>query len=255
MPTFRRSADMRRDVDCKLSVANVKEEASESMRRTLNRCVALLLNRASNHISSSFVQLLVSQNSPIAMASKFLVLAMLAVPAFTQNVTYKTGDTTGCISLSHVQALGQTYNLLTSNNTQSDGLALPAIPDEYINSPAACIPESLFDKYFEPIVAISKEESLLSNLDNVLSIHDTAIHKRARSCPEIKSAAQQKASSLSCNSAPHPSACRSCANFSSINFVAACVACAAKANQESIFCCAAAATTFITYYSQVCLEK
>ncbi|KAH6886921.1 hypothetical protein B0T10DRAFT_490498 [Thelonectria olida] len=195
------------------------------------------------------------------MASKFLILAMLAVPAFTQNVTYKTGDTTGCISLSHVQALGQTFNLLTSNTTQSNELALPAIPDEYLNSPAACIPESLFDKYFEPIVAISKEENLLSNLDKVLSMEGIAVsdipalHKRARSCPQIKSATEQKANSFSCNSAPHPSACRSCANFSSINFVAACVACAAKANQESIFCCAAAATTFLTYYSQVCLEK
>lgn len=196
------------------------------------------------------------------MASKFLLLAIMAVPALTSNVTYKSGDSTGCISLSHVQALGQTYNLLTSNTSHSGDVALlPAIPDEYVDSPATCIPESLFDQYFEPIVDIAKEENLLSNLDKVLAMEGIAgrdiagLFKRARTCPQIKTATQQKANSFSCNSAPHPSACRSCANFSGINFVAACVACAAKANQESVFCCAAAATTFLTYYSQVCLEK
>ncbi|KAL2679183.1 hypothetical protein Neosp_009946 [[Neocosmospora] mangrovei] len=189
------------------------------------------------------------------MARIFFLLTTLAGMALAKNVSFTSGDATGCISLSHIQALGQTFDWLNANST-SDA-SLPAVPEQFINAPSECIPESLYDLYFEPIVEMAKKEDLLANLDSVLEFvgGEHSIHKRARNCPQIKDAALKKASSFSCNSAPHPSSCRSCANFSGINFVAACVACAAKANQESVFCCAAAATTFATYYSQVCLEK
>ncbi|KAM5344018.1 hypothetical protein ACJ41O_012555 [Fusarium nematophilum] len=193
------------------------------------------------------------------MAPIIFFLTTLAGVAFAKNVSFTSGDATGCISLSHIQALGQTFGLLTDNATSvASTFSLPAVPEEFINEPSACIPESLYDLYFEPIVAIAKQEDLLSNLDAVLVAvgADTPLHERAgRSCAEIRDAAKNKVSSFSCSSAPHPGSCRSCTNFATVNFVAACVACAAKANQESIFCCAAAATTFATYYSQVCLEK
>ncbi|KAF5254878.1 hypothetical protein FANTH_374 [Fusarium anthophilum] len=199
------------------------------------------------------------------MARLILILAALATAAFANTspnkalektpfkvteVTYKVGEVSQCITLSHLQALGHTF---TNLNATGD-YKLPEIPSTYINDPTACIPESLFDQYFEPIVAISKEQNLLESFD-AEKVHSRDLEVRARNCPEIKDAALGRVHSWSCDSAPHPSSCRSCANFSSINFVAACVACAAKANQESIFCCAAAATTFATYYSQVCLEK
>ncbi|KAJ4176351.1 hypothetical protein NW767_015077 [Fusarium falciforme] len=189
------------------------------------------------------------------MAPLFLLLTTLASIAIAKNMPFASGDATGCISLSHIQALGQTFDWLNANST-SDAI-LPAVPDKYINAPSECIPESLYDLYFEPIVAMAKKEDLLSNLNELLPFvgGEHSVHKRARKCPEIQDAALKKASSLSCDSAPHPSACRSCASFSTINFVASCVACSAKANQESVFCCAAAATTFATYYSQVCLDK
>ncbi|KAH7175204.1 hypothetical protein EDB81DRAFT_769426 [Dactylonectria macrodidyma] len=194
------------------------------------------------------------------MVSPIFVLAMLAGSALSSELTFTAGGKTGCINLSHLQALGQTYEVLNVNKTEANNFVVPHIPDTYLNSPSDCIPESLYDKFFEPIVALSKKEELLANLDAVLALDVVAtsvqsIHQRARNCPQIKDAAIAKANSLSCNSAPHPNACRSCANFSAVNFAVACVACAAKANQESIFCCAAAATTFATYYSQVCLEK
>ncbi|KAF6515935.1 hypothetical protein HZS61_004676 [Fusarium oxysporum f. sp. conglutinans] len=199
------------------------------------------------------------------MARFILILAALATAAFASTtankalektpvkvteVNYKVGEVSKCITLSHLQALGQTF---TNLNATGD-YKLPEIPTTYINDPTACIPESLFDQYFEPIVAISKEQNLLESFD-AEKVHGRDLEVRARNCPQIKDAALGRVHSWSCDSAPHPSSCRSCANFSSINFVAACVACAAKANQESIFCCAAAATTFATYYSQVCLEK
>ncbi|GJC77512.1 predicted protein [Colletotrichum tofieldiae] len=184
--------------------------------------------------------------------------AVLAGTAFAQNVTYAVNGASGCITLPHIQALSHTFNYLSDNNTDAPNLLLPELPELYINSPSTCIPESLFDLYFDSVVKIAKQEDLLSDLDALLAIDSTstpALHKRIRNCPQIKDAALSKAHSFSCNSAPHPDACRSCANFSTINFVASCVACAAKANQESIFCCAASATTFATYYSQVCLSK
>ncbi|KAJ3548846.1 hypothetical protein NM208_g807 [Fusarium decemcellulare] len=186
------------------------------------------------------------------MAPLLFLLTALAGTALAKDVSFTSGETTGCITLSHIQALSQTFTGL-SNST---AYALPAVPEEYITNPSACVPESLYNLYFEPIVEIAKQEDLLSNLDKVLAVGgDAGLHKRARNCPQIKDAAIQKSHSFSCDSAPHPDACRSCANFSTVNFVASCVACAAKANQESVFCCAAAATTFATYYSQVCLSK
>ncbi|KAJ4328742.1 hypothetical protein N0V84_000745 [Fusarium piperis] len=189
------------------------------------------------------------------MARLFFLLTTFAGMALSKNVHFTSGDATGCISLSHIQALGQTFDWLNTNST-SDA-ALPAVPEQFINAPSDCIPESLYDLYFEPIVELAKKEDLLANLDSVLDFvgGEHSIHKRQRNCNEIEDAAKKKANSYSCNSAPNPSACRSCTNFSTVNFVAACVACAAKANQESIFCCAAAATTFATYYTQVCLSK
>ncbi|KAF4502609.1 hypothetical protein FAGAP_1195 [Fusarium agapanthi] len=199
------------------------------------------------------------------MARFIFVLAALATAAFANTspnkalektpfkvteVTYKVGEVSQCITLSHLQALGHTF---TNLNATGD-YKLPEIPSTYVNDPTACIPESLFDQYFEPIVAISKEQNLLESFD-AKKVHSRDLEVRARNCPQIKDAALSGISSWSCNSAPHPSSCRSCTNFSSINFAAACVACAAKANQESIFCCAAAASAFATYYSQVCLEK
>ncbi|KAK7414542.1 hypothetical protein QQX98_006569 [Neonectria punicea] len=195
------------------------------------------------------------------MVSSIFVLAMLAGSALSSELTFTSGGKTGCINLSHLQALSQTYELLNINRTEANNFVMPHIPDTYLDSPSDCIPESLYDKFFEPIVAISKQEDMLANLDAVLALDVVAttsipsIHQRARNCPQIKDAAIAKSHSFSCNSAPHPNACRSCTNFSSVNFVVACVACAAKANQESIFCCAAAATTFATYYSQVFLSK
>ncbi|KAF9775270.1 hypothetical protein IL306_006637 [Fusarium sp. DS 682] len=197
------------------------------------------------------------------MARFILILATLASAVFANKaieettykvteVTYKVGKVSHCLTLSHIQALGQTFNHL--NNTNS--YELPAVPETFINDPSACIPESLYDQYFETIVAISKEEKLLESFDTE-KVHsrDLDIVKRARDCPQIRDAALSRVHSWSCDSAPHPNACRSCSTASSINFVASCVACAAKANQESIFCCAAAATAFATYYSQVCLDK
>ncbi|KAF4336040.1 hypothetical protein FBEOM_10095 [Fusarium beomiforme] len=200
------------------------------------------------------------------MARFILILATMATAALASTadkaldkttykvseVIYTVGEISQCLTLSHIQALGQT---LTHLNATAD-YQLPEIPTTYINDPKACIPESLFDQYFEPIVAISKEQKLLESFDgDKLHSRDLEVFKRARDCPQIKDATLNRVHSWSCDSAPHPGSCRSCANFSSINFVAACVACAAKANQESIFCCAAAATTFATYYSQVCLSK
>ncbi|KAF7545230.1 hypothetical protein G7Z17_g9334 [Cylindrodendrum hubeiense] len=195
------------------------------------------------------------------MVSAVFVFAMLAGSALSSDLTFTAGQKTGCINLSHLQALSQTYEALGLNSTGVHDFIVPQIPESYLNSPSDCIPESLYDRFFEPIVAISKQENMLANLDAVLALDVVAtstvpsIHQRARNCPQIKDAAIAKSHSFSCNSAPHPNSCRSCTNFSSVNFVVACVACAAKANQESIFCCAAAATTFATYYSQVCLSK
>ncbi|KAH7232877.1 hypothetical protein BKA59DRAFT_496893 [Fusarium tricinctum] len=192
------------------------------------------------------------------MARFTILLAAMATlalagkaPAPVSEVSYTVNEVTGCLTLAHIQALGQTFNGL--NNTGDN--TLPQIPTAYINDPTACIPESLFDQYFEPIVAVAKEEKLLESLFSETHSRDVAVFKRIRDCPQIRDATISRMKSLSCNSAPNPSSCRSCANFSTFNFVASCVACAAKANQESIFCCAASATTFATYYSQVCLEK
>ncbi|CVL09369.1 uncharacterized protein FMAN_15523 [Fusarium mangiferae] len=201
------------------------------------------------------------------MARFILILAVLTTAAFANKtadrvfekatfkvseVNYKVDEVSQCITLIHLQALGQT---VTNLNATGD-YKLPEIPTTYINDPTACIPESLFDQYFEPIVAISKEQNLLESFDaEKLHSRDLEVFSRARNCPQIKDATLSRVNSWSCNSAPHPASCRSCTNFSTLNFVAACVACAAKANQESIFCCAAAATSFATYYSQVCLGK
>ncbi|KAF4449017.1 hypothetical protein F53441_7667 [Fusarium austroafricanum] len=201
------------------------------------------------------------------MARFILILATLATAAFASNtadkalekttfkvseVTYKVGEVSQCLTLSHLQALGHTF---TNLNATGD-YKLPEIPTTYTNDPTACIPESLYDQYYEPIVTVSKEQKLLESfVTEKIHSRDLEVFKRARDCSQIKDAALNRIHSWSCDSAPHPDACRSCASFSSVNFVAACVACAAKANQESIFCCAASATTFATYYSQVCLEK
>ncbi|KAM5521182.1 hypothetical protein FOXYSP1_15072 [Fusarium oxysporum f. sp. phaseoli] len=190
------------------------------------------------------------------MARFILILAALATAAFASTTANKALEKTPVKVTEVNYKVGEVSNPrpnLHQPHATGD-YKLPEIPTTYINDPTACIPESLFDQYFEPIVAISKEQNLLESFD-AEKVHGRDLEVRARNCPQIKDAALGRVHSWSCDSAPHPSSCRSCANFSSINFVAACVACAAKANQESIFCCAAAATTFATYYSQVCLEK
>lgn len=188
------------------------------------------------------------------MARLFFLLTTLAGMALSKDVKFTSGGATGCISLAHIQALSHTYNWL---NVSTSDVTLPDIPQQFIDDPSECIPESLYDLYFEPIVEISKKQDLLGNLDLVLKLPGPkgVIHKRGRKCPEIEKAAKDRVSAFSCDSAPNPGACSSCTNFATAALVASCVSCAAKATQESPFCCAAAAATFAVYYTQVCLSK
>ncbi|KAF4454828.1 hypothetical protein F53441_2698 [Fusarium austroafricanum] len=177
-----------------------------------------------------------------ALASS--VFADKAVDSVTE-VPYKAGGHEGCITYAHLQALAHTY-------TQLNGLEkLPPIPDKYTENPTACIPESLFDKYYDAVVAIAKEQKLLENFSK--SPRGVEIFKRIRDCPEIKAAAIGKKNTYSCISADNPAACESCMNFGTANFAVAIGGCISKG--KGAFCCAAAATAFSTYYTQTCLEK
>ncbi|KAF4456851.1 hypothetical protein F53441_1062 [Fusarium austroafricanum] len=183
-----------------------------------------------------------------ALASSVFAAADKAADNATE-VAYKVDGHSGCITFAHLQALGQTYNHLEKTGDHK----FPAIPEKYINDPTACIPPSLYEKYYEPIVAVAKEQKLLENYKEKVKGRGLEIFRRARNCPEIKAAAIGKKNTYSCISAPNPSKCESCANFATANFLAAVAACIAGG--DGVFCCAAAATAFGTYYTQTCLEK
>lgn len=198
------------------------------------------------------------------LSTMLLTLIVVALTAWQSLVAAapieKTKET--CIHAHHVLALTETLHWLQLNST-ADAVDLPVIPEQYITSPSSCLPASLHQLFVDPVVQMAKEKQLLSKLDRLLQLPSedknsqprALLEKRARRCPDIKKATIRGVSAYSCRSAPNPAHCDSCTNFATFNFMASCVACASKRNQESAFCCAASAATFATYYTQVCLFK
>ncbi|KAG5974577.1 hypothetical protein E4U55_008160 [Claviceps digitariae] len=161
-------------------------------------------------------------------------------------------------------ALMGTLNYLQANVKASKRVALPVLPQENIDNPDLPLSNDLHARLVEPIIRLSKEQPV--DFEDIFAAyaaeHTPAnnnviarLDKRIRQCPEIKKAATASASSFSCDSAPDPAGCRECANFLTFNLACACVACAAKMNHESIFCCMAASATFASGYTQVCLRR
>ncbi|QPG93592.1 hypothetical protein C2857_001072 [Epichloe festucae Fl1] len=204
----------------------------------------------------------------LILSLAFAFFSWKALAAAKEAVAASTpADTdSDCINAHHLLALSQTLSWLHLNSSSTEpAVELPVIPEKYVVSPTACIPSSLSRLFVGPVVQVAKDRQLLSKMDELLAVTPAIrtprgvmtgrLEKRIRKCPEIKAAALSEVRSYSCKTAPHPDSCRSCANFATFNFAASCVACAAKMNSESIFCCGAAATAFASYYTQVCLDK
>ncbi|KAG6212219.1 hypothetical protein E4U09_003474 [Claviceps aff. purpurea] len=171
-----------------------------------------------------------------------------------------------CVLASHVLALVETMDFLQANASASERIAFPSIPEMYFTEAQPCMPPALYDQFLDPVIKYSKENKLLEKFDDLMAQPldqgtsqprslDVGLEKRIRNCPQMKDAALSQTHVYSCDSAPHPDKCRSCTNFISMNLLLGCLACAAKMNHESLFCCASTASVFATAYTQVCLSK
>ncbi|GAB0136188.1 hypothetical protein EsDP_00004500 [Epichloe bromicola] len=196
----------------------------------------------------------------------FTFFSWQALAAAKEAVAASTPANTNsdCLNAHHMLALSRTLSWLQLNSSSTElGVELPVIPDKYVVSPTACVPSSLSQLFIEPLVQVAKDRQLLSKLDELLAVKPRGVItgrlekriRKMRNCDQVQDGANNQASAYSCNSAPNPGACRSCTNFSTLNFAASCVACLSKGTRESPYCCGAAATAFLTFYSQICLKK
>ncbi|KAG5962213.1 hypothetical protein E4U56_003449 [Claviceps arundinis] len=171
-----------------------------------------------------------------------------------------------CVLAPHVAVLVQNMDFLQANVSASERITFPPIPVEYFLDPKLCLPRGLYEQFLDPVIAHSKEHKLLEKFDDLMAqtSHqgtsqprslDVGLEKRIRNCPQIKDAVVAQTHAYSCDSAAHPDKCRSCTAFISAGLVSGFLACAAKMNHESVFCCASAASVFASAYTQVCLYK
>ncbi|KAG6001171.1 hypothetical protein E4U21_004629 [Claviceps maximensis] len=172
------------------------------------------------------------------------------------------GQKDGCISALQLEAVADTLTQIQVDVEESERIVLPAIPKKY-----TCLPSSISDPYVENVIRLAKDQNLVEKFEKQLRTpppgrHTTqardlthSLDKRIRSCPEMKQSAIDYQKIWSCDAAQNPDHCRSCSGHIATNLIFACVACAAKMNYEAPFCCVAAASVFVTAYTQVCLTK
>ncbi|USP74697.1 hypothetical protein yc1106_01971 [Curvularia clavata] len=181
-------------------------------------------------------------------------IASDAIPARNQD----------CVTVETIQAI---HSSLEAISTKFD-IPFPAdFPDlNSINTQDAksCVPSSVSNATTDVMVKMSLEHDFEKKLFDMqaLKVRGTVnsgiqLFKRARSCQEIESSTEQRvASQYSCDSAPHPGACRTCAGFSTGTLASAVAVCGFKDTlAEAAACCVTAALAFATYYSQNCLAK
>ncbi|KAG6017705.1 hypothetical protein E4U41_004154 [Claviceps citrina] len=169
-----------------------------------------------------------------------------------------TAPETDCLTAQHAIALSRGLSHLYANSSKK--VDLPIIPEQYQKNPSACLPPSLGDLFVEPVVQFSKENDLVSQMDSLFGApYDWALTTREeqqRPCSWYWEAAKNRTRSYSCDSAPHPDRCRSCAKSFASTLLFGCLGCAAKFKvYESPVCCAGMAAAFWTGYSQICLDK
>ncbi|KAG5954018.1 hypothetical protein E4U53_000004 [Claviceps sorghi] len=166
-----------------------------------------------------------------------------------------------CVYPEQISALSELLDQLQANTEVPKRIVLPAVPQELATRPHECVPKTLHEQYVDAVIRISKEHSMMDVFEDQTMTHAVnnrglaVFDKRGRKCPEIRDHALNRMKDYSCDSAQNPDKCRYCSNTISFNMVLICLACAAKMSWESPLCCAAAASTFWSAYTQVCLYK
>lgn len=205
----------------------------------------------------------------LILSLAFAFFSWPALAAAEEAVAASTpADNDGdCISAHHLLSLSQTLSWLHLNSSSTElAVELPVIPDKYIVSPTACVPNSLYQAFVGPVVQVAKDRQLVSKMDELLAVTPAVrtprgvmtgrLEKRIRKCPEVRKDTEKHYKlAYRCDNAPHPGSCTSCVNFASAQLLTSCLTCVAKMNQESMICCAAAAAAFASYYTQVCMYK
>lgn len=181
-------------------------------------------------------------------------IASDAIPARNQD----------CVTVETIQAIHSGLEAISAKFDIPFPADFPDLSSISTQDAKSCVPRSLSNATTDVMVKISLEHDFEQKLFDMQALKarrtgssGIQLFKRARSCQEIETSTEQRVSSqYSCDSAPHPGLCRTCANLSTGTLVSAVAVCGFKDTvAESLACCATAALAFATYYSQNCLTK